>query len=94
MSRKWLVGLNVNGDNVDNLDFYVPGVGTQMQLSKTGVLKVAGKAVNGPNVLAGSLGTPASSTAACVAGATAADATYFYVCTSTDTWKRATLAAF
>jgi Pectate lyase superfamily protein len=41
-----------------------------------------------------SLGTPASSTASCSAGQLQADANYVYLCTTTNTWKRAALSAF
>ena len=40
------------------------------------------------------LTTPASSSAACAAGQHVADANYIYVCTATNTWKRAALSAF
>jgi hypothetical protein len=38
--------------------------------------------------------TPASSGATCVVGTIEADASFIYVCTATNTWKRATLAIF
>lgn len=38
--------------------------------------------------------TPASSTAACAAGTTAWDTSYVYVCTATNTWKRAALTSW
>lgn len=38
--------------------------------------------------------TPASSSAACKAGSTEWDASFIYICTATNTWKRATLASF
>ena len=38
--------------------------------------------------------TPASSSAACTAGQIAVDATYVYVCTATNAWKRAALASW
>lgn len=44
--------------------------------------------------LQATLSTPASSSAACTAGAIVWDASYIYVCTATDTWKRATLGTF
>lgn len=40
------------------------------------------------------LTTPASSSAACASGDFAEDASFVYVCTATNTWKRATLATF
>jgi len=41
-----------------------------------------------------SLSTPASSSAPCSAGDFADDANYHYVCTASNTWKRAALSAF
>jgi len=38
--------------------------------------------------------TPSSSSASCKQGSTEWDASYIYVCTATNTWKRATLAGF
>ncbi len=38
--------------------------------------------------------TPASSSAACTAGQIAVDASYVYVCTAANTWKRAALASW
>lgn len=38
--------------------------------------------------------TPSSSSASCKAGATEWDASYVYICTAANTWKRATLASF
>lgn len=40
------------------------------------------------------LTTPASSSAACAAGQFTDDANFHYVCTSTNTWKRAALSSF
>ena len=52
----------------------------------------------GGNMLAPSyrapLTTPSSSSATCVAGVTAWDANYVYVCTATNTWKRTALTTF
>jgi hypothetical protein len=39
-------------------------------------------------------GTPASSSAACTAGSIQYDASYFYICTATNTWKRVALSSF
>ena len=39
-------------------------------------------------------GAPASSSAAGILGSIVADADYIYVCTATDTWKRAALATW
>jgi hypothetical protein len=40
------------------------------------------------------IGTPASSSAACQQGAVETDASYLYVCTAANTWKRAALSSF
>ena len=42
----------------------------------------------------GPLVTPASSSATCTTGDREADASYVYVCTATNTWKRAALSSF
>ena len=44
--------------------------------------------------LKGTLSTPASSSATCVAGQFTDDANYHYVCTATNTWKRVALSTF
>ena len=41
-----------------------------------------------------SVGTPASSTAACAAGQLQADSEYLYFCAAPNTWKRAALSSF
>lgn len=40
------------------------------------------------------LATPATSSETCVAGTAEWDADYVYICTATDTWKRAALSTF
>ncbi len=45
-------------------------------------------------VLNSALSTPASSSAACIAGDWAHDATYVYTCTATNTWKRVAMATW
>ena len=47
-----------------------------------------------PGTLGITLSTPATSGATCVAGQITADASYVYVCTATNTWKRAALSSF
>ena len=56
----------------------------------TGALAISGSAASlaVPTVIM-PLTTPASSSAACTAGQVAVDANYIYVCTATNTWKRA-----
>lgn len=63
----------------------VTNYGTQIQPDGSVVIL-------GPTV--GQLYTPASSSSACTAGQFADDASYHYVCTATDTWKRVALTAF
>ena len=46
------------------------------------------------NAVALTPNTPATSSAACTAGQIGVDASYVYVCTATNTWKRAALSAF
>ena len=46
------------------------------------------------NALAGRVSTPGSSSAACVTGQIWSDASYIYVCTATNTIKRAALSSF
>jgi hypothetical protein len=66
----------------------------------SGGISAAGN-INGNNFLTNSVGhfisaliTPASSGAACTAGAQWADATFVYVCTATNTIKRIALTTF
>lgn len=47
-----------------------------------------------PGPIISTLTTPTSSSAACTAGQIAWDAGYVYVCTATNTWKRAALTTF
>ncbi|MGC4106924.1 MAG: hypothetical protein QM753_11315 [Thermomicrobiales bacterium] len=60
---------------------------TVARLDESGNLVLSGK-------LQVTLTTPASSTAACVAGQITANASYVYVCTATNTWKRAALTTW
>jgi len=50
--------------------------------------------VDSAGFLSTQFSTPASSTETCVQGRIKFDADYIYLCTATDTYKRATLAAF
>jgi hypothetical protein len=56
----------------------------------TGVFSVA----NDGNRISFKLSTPASSSDTCVAGDEKHDANYIYICTATNTFKRATLSTF
>lgn len=46
------------------------------------------------NITFGTASTPASASAACIIGQQAWDASYYYVCVATNSWKRAALAAW
>ena len=61
----------------------------------TGALAISGSAASlaVPTVIM-PLTTPASSSAACTAGQVAVDANYIYVCTATNTWKRAPVSTW
>jgi hypothetical protein len=50
--------------------------------------------VNGDRIRVGTARTPASASAAGAAGEICWDANYVYVCTATNTWKRAALATW
>jgi hypothetical protein len=79
--------------------------GIQLDVSTTAgtVTKAIDSTGNAPSFFAGSLQatlfqetltTPASSSAACTAGQFTDDASFHYVCTATNTWKRAALSTF
>lgn len=53
-----------------------------------------GFSVNGSGIINSSLTTPASSSAAGVVGSICWDTGFIYVCTATNTWKRAALSTF
>lgn len=79
---------------------YSTGTATTGQLSTyiNGVAKLAVSAsgvslLNSVNSLWGGTNSPAS-TGACSLGQTTFDANFIYVCTATNTWKRATLATY
>lgn len=61
-------------------------------LSVTGVAVTGGAANFSSHSVSGS--TPSSSTATCTAGQITWDASYLYVCTATNTWKRSALSTF
>jgi hypothetical protein len=73
--------------------FLGPTFGTVLaHLDPTGVFSVY-HSIIAPFFI-GNLTTPSTSSAACTAGQFEDDATYHYVCTATNTWKRITLVAF
>jgi hypothetical protein len=66
-------------------------------ISNTGTIGGTALAVTGTASAASLLlspTTPASSSAACTAGQISVDANYVYVCTATNTWKRAALSSW
>lgn len=71
---------------------YTTPIGNVFQVDDTGDLSTNG-AISGTSYRE-TLKTPASSSAACVAGQFTDDTNYHYVCVATNTWKRAALAAF
>jgi hypothetical protein len=74
-------------------DFVVPAQGALFEaVDNTGTPTGPAKLTAGTFIE--SLATPASSSAACVAGTFTDDASYHYVCTATNTWKRAALSTF
>jgi hypothetical protein len=61
----------------------------RLRISSDGAVKIAGD-----NFQIATSKTPASATAAGTAGQIAWDASYIYVCTATNTWKRAALSTW
>ena len=61
----------------------------RMRISNDGAVKIAGD-----NFQIATSKTPASATAAGTTGQIAWDASYIYVCTATNTWKRAAIATW
>lgn len=72
------LGLNAKGSGV-------VGIGSPLYVS--GAAQFAGTLTTAP-------ATPATSAAACAAGQISVDASYVYVCTATNTWKRVALASW
>ena len=73
----------------------LPAIHVNTTLTNVGIFTTAPQAtldVNGTFKLTPF--TPSSSTAAGVAGQIAWDASYIYVCTATNTWKRAGLTSW
>lgn len=68
----------------------------------TGTQTVTNKTVSGPTITAtsatggfnGVIYTPASSSATCITGTVAWDASFIYICTSTNVFKRAAIVSF
>ncbi len=87
------VGGCVVGANGGYFNFAAAGTATTIRLAFEGIvpdfdtLTVSG-------VLNQALSTPASSSAACIAGDWAHDATYVYTCTATNAWKRVAMATW
>jgi hypothetical protein len=96
----------LNIDNSASLEFYVASNSTKtnerMRLDSSGRLLVgtstdSGGAllqVNGDRVRIATAKTPASATAAGVAGEICWDASYVYVCVAANTWKRSAIATW
>jgi len=86
----FIIAPRSGADNSADMEFYTSVAGS---LSQALSLGKAGPATF-RDVLLCPLTTPASSAATGTAGTIEWDANYIYVCTSANTWKRATLAAF
>ncbi|MDR3418811.1 MAG: hypothetical protein P4L83_21765, partial [Nevskia sp.] len=90
---------NVTAGLGKGFEVYVNGTNGSL-VTGTEALSItsAGAATFGGTVTAPRLittpATPASSSAACTIGQIAVDASYVYVCTATNTWKRAALASW
>jgi len=80
--------ITITGSTIDVDTAYVPGKTTANVF--TGSNTLSGASLTAPIRAA----TPASSTAACTQWEVAVDASYVYVCTSTNVWKRSALSAF
>lgn len=70
----------------------VTGLGTMASQNASAVSITGGNAALTSFSLAST--TPASSSATCSAGQISWDASYLYVCTATNTWKRSALSTF
>lgn len=79
--------LTISGGVIDITE-YVPGKASAATI--TGPWTFSGASLTAPIRNA----TPASSTAACTQWEIAVDASYVYICTSTNVWKRSALSAF
>jgi len=90
---KWTVGKQLDNSFLINDPV---NVANPLTISAAGAVTLgeSGKLVSITGILAIPQSTPASSSAACVTGTLAADTGFLYECTSTNTWKRATLASF
>ena len=76
-----------------------PSGGPTGPTGPTGTQGIPGSSITGPTGPTGPVGisgptTPASATATGVAGTIVWDANYIYVCTATDTWKRAAITTW
>jgi hypothetical protein len=77
--------------SLGNASLTLDAGGAQVVLSEGGTQTTGGLAADTLRVTPA---TPASSSAACVIGRISVDAGYVYVCTATNTWKRAALSAW
>ena len=74
----------------ENTPMYLATNGTtRLTIAADGAVTIAGD-----TLIVGTSKTPASAAAAGVAGQIAWDASYVYVCTATNTWKRAAIATW
>lgn len=89
----------LNGGRINCLDVTNPGAnqaseGVRVRGKFYSGIDLSGATLGPGGVVNAPLATPGSSSSACAQGAIEWDAGFVYVCTATNTWKRATLAAF
>lgn len=87
--------IEINGDGAAWPAMKAVGANLQVRLGDDSAYAgIAGGVVYADTFFRSPLVTPASSTAACTAGTARWDASYIYICTAANTYKRVALAAF
>jgi hypothetical protein len=71
-----------------------PGAPAPLTVGTTGQFQVSAAGAVTAVSYKETLATPTNSSATCTAGQFGDDANYHYVCTATNTWKRAALSSF
>lgn len=79
-------------ENVANGKIVLTGNGVSLTMNPNGNLVYAGGSINGSIIVP--TATPASAGATGVTGQIVWDASYIYVCTATNTWKRTAIATW
>jgi hypothetical protein len=91
-----------NGVTIDNIQFATGSSSERFRIDSSGRLLVGTSSdsggallqVNGDRIRVGTAKTPASASATGTAGEICWDASYIYVCTATNTWKRTAIATW